>query len=288
MNRTVQPGRLLFAAAMIALGITGLVNGDFALAWQNVPAHLPGRTVLAYACAVIDVAAGIGLLFGSTLALASRMLFAYMVLWVVLLKLPGALRAPPDATAWGGIGEIGTMLAGAWCLFAASSGTRHVAFATGASGIRAARWLLVFTFAMLGIDVIVAAVNAGDHVMQPWLQALPHPAAWAVLSGAGSIAASFGILFGIWPRLAATLEAAMVAVIGLVYWAPDLYTGRTATTAFIITFLVAAGAWVVSDTYRGIPWFVMGRPVWKRDQDAATSGFSESGGGRKPSVRFAK
>jgi hypothetical protein len=56
-----------------------------------------------------------------------------------------------------------------------------------------------------------------------------------------------------------------VAVIGIAYWGPDLYTGRTATTAFIITFLVAAGVWVVADTYRGVPWFGMRQAVWKRD-----------------------
>lgn len=264
MQTTLQPGRVLFAAAMIALGITGLVNGDFALVWQHVPAGVPGRTAIAYVCAVVEVAMGIGLLFGRTLPLASRALFPYMVLWVVLLKIPGVVRAPLDATAWGGIGEIGTMLAGAWCLFAGSNETRNAGFVAGDSGLRAARWLLVFTLAMLGVDVIAAAVEAGDRVMQPWLQSLPHPMAWAVLSGAGSIAACLGILFGIWPRLAATLEAVMVAVIGLAYWAPDLYTGRTATTAFIVTFLVAAGAWVVAESYRGVAWFAIAQPAWKR------------------------
>lgn len=288
MNATLQPGRLLFAAAMVALGLTGLVNGDFALVWQNVPAHLPGRTALAHVCAAIELATGVGLLFERTLAPASRLLFPYMVLWVVLLKIAEVVRAPLDASGWGGIGEIGTMLAGAWCLFAAPAGARHAGFIAGASGIRAARWLLVFTLAMLGADVIVAAAEAGDHVMQPWLQALPHPMAWAILSGTGSIAACLGILFGIWPRLAATLEALMVAAIDIVYWGPDLHTGRTATTAFIITLLVSAGAWVVAETYRGLPWFATGRPVWKRDQVVATSNSSELDGGRKPSVRFAK
>jgi uncharacterized membrane protein YphA (DoxX/SURF4 family) len=266
MKATLQPGRVLFAAAMIALGITGLVNGDFALVWQNVPAHVPARTIIAYVCAVIELAAGLGLLFERTLAPASRILFPYMVLWVVLLKILGVVRSPLDAGAWGGIGEIGTMAAGAWCLFAAHGirESRQRGSIAGPSGIRAARWLLVLTLPMLGAEVLVDALAAGDHVMQPWLQVLPNPMAWAVLSGAGSIAACLGILFGVWPRLAATLEAVMVAVIGLVYWGPDLYTGRTATTAFIITFLVAAGVWVVADTYRGVPWFATGHPVWKR------------------------
>lgn len=269
MNATKQPSRLLFAAAMIALGITGLVNGDFALVWQNVPTHLPDRTVLAYICAVIELATGVGLLFERIATLASRILFPYFLLWVVLLEVPDVVRSPLDAGAWGGVGEIGTMLAGAWCLFAADAGrwgTRHPGFVVGPSGIRAARWLLVLTLPMLGAEVIVDAVKAGDHVMQPWLQVLPHPMAWAILSGAGSIAASLGILFGIWPRLAATLEAAMVAVIGIVYWGPDLYTGRTATTACVITFLVAAGVWVVADTWRGMPWFLLAWPGSKRGE----------------------
>jgi uncharacterized membrane protein len=71
MKATLQPGRVLFAAAMIALGITGLVNGDFALVWQNVPAHVPARTIIAYVCAVIELAAGLGLLFERTLAPAT-------------------------------------------------------------------------------------------------------------------------------------------------------------------------------------------------------------------------
>lgn len=266
MNATLQPSRVLFAAALIALGITGLVDGDFALVWQQVPPNLPGRTVLAYVCAVIELATGVGLLFERTLTPACRILFPYLVLWVVLLEIPEVVRAPLDAEAWGGIGETGTMAAGAWCLFAAHAGPwgmQYLGSTVESIGIRAARGLLVLTLPMLGMEVIVDALKAGDHVMQPWLQALPDPMAWAILSGAGSFATCLGILFGIWPRLAATLEAAMVGIIGIVYWGPDLYTGRTATTAFIITFLVAAGVWVVAETYRGVPWFATGRPVWR-------------------------
>lgn len=48
MKAIMPPGRQLFATAMAALGITGLVNGGFALARQKIPLHgLPGYAVMA-------------------------------------------------------------------------------------------------------------------------------------------------------------------------------------------------------------------------------------------------
>ena len=251
----LQPSRVLFAAAMIALGITGLVNGDFALVWQHVPAHVPGRTILAYICAVIELGFGIGLLWQRTTAWTCRLLFPYMVLWLVLLEIPNVIHAPLDAGAWGSAGETAIITAGAWYLFA-----RHA----GNSGVRTSRWLLIVALPMIGVEVIVDAVKAGDKVMQPWLQVLPGPMAWACFTGVCSIATALALLSGVWPRLAATLEAAMLALIAIVYWGPDLYTGRTATTAFIISLLIAAGVWVVADSYRGVPWFAKRQPAWKR------------------------
>ena len=267
MNTTLQPRRLLFAVAMIALGITGLVNGDFALAWQQVPIHhLPARTIIAYACAIIELAMGIGLLSRRTLTPTCRVLFPYMVLWLVLLVVPVVVHFPRDAGSWGSFGEIAIITAGAWCLFAVHSGNweaRHLNFIVGANGIQAARWLLIVALPMIGAEVIVDAVKAGNHVMQPWLQWWPSPMGWACLTGVGSIATCLALLFGIWPRLAATVEAAMLGFIAVAYWAPDLYTGRTATTAFIISVLIAAGVWLVADTYRNVSWVTTRQPAWK-------------------------
>jgi uncharacterized membrane protein YphA (DoxX/SURF4 family) len=267
MNKLIEPSLLLFAAAMIALGITGLVNGDFALGWQYVPLHLPGRTVIAYTCAIIEVAFGLGLLLKPTRRLTIRILFPYMLLWVVLQEISRVIRSPGNVGNWGSFGEIAIMTAGAWCLFAAYAGAwenEHLGFAVGSRGIRAARWLLVISLPLIGVEVIVDAVHNGNAIMMPWMQWLPFPAGWAGLTGVGSIAACLGLLFGVWPRLAATLEAAMLALITITYWGPDLYTGRTATTAFIISFLITAGVWLVADTYKNTPWFAAGWPVWKQ------------------------
>lgn len=268
MNAMLQPSRLLFAAAMIALGVTGLVNADLALVWQQIPIHHPpARTAIAYACALVELALGIGLLLKRTLTPTCRVLFPYMMLWLVLLEIPDVVHAPQEIGNWGSFGEIAIITAGAWCLFAEHAGTskaRYLGFAVGSDGLRAARWLLVIALPMIGAEVIVDAVKAGDHVMQPWLQWLPWPMGWACLTGVGSIATCLALLFGVWPRLAATMEAAMLGIITVAYWAPDLYTGRTATTALIISFLITAGVWLVAGTYRGMPWLASGRPVWKK------------------------
>jgi uncharacterized membrane protein len=254
MKTTLQPSRVFFAACLIALGITGLVNGDFALVWQNVPAQVPGRTILADICAAMEVAFGIGLLWQRALAWTCRLLLPYMLLWLVLLEIPGIVHAPLDAGAWGSVGEIAIITAGAWYLFAMHA---------GAGDARAPRWLLIVALPMIGVEVIVDAIQAGERIMQPWLQVLPDPMAWACFTGACSIAAALALLFGVWPRLAATLEALMLGLIAVAYWAPALHTGRTATTAFIISLLIAAGVWVVADSYRDVRRWGAGRPAWK-------------------------
>lgn len=262
-SSSVRPSRVVFAAAIIGLGITGVVNGDFALVWQKIPIdHLPGRTVLAYVCALIEVAAGVGLLLKSTVTIACRVLFAYLLLWLVLLELPPVLLTPLKDGAWGTFGEITTIMAGVWCLFASHPGAweqQHIKFAVGNNGVRAARALLILSLPLLGLAVIVACVQMGNNIMPTWLRSLPYPVDWAYLSGAGSLAACVGLLFGFFPRLAATLEAAMLATVTILFWGVDMQTGRTATTAFFISAVISAAVWVVADTYRGLGWFATGR-----------------------------
>lgn len=275
MTISIPPSRALFAGALIGLGITGVINGDFALVWQHIPLHhLPGKQVDAYICAVIELLTGIGLLFNRTLTLTCRILFPYMLIWVALLEIPVIVQSPLEVGAWGSFGEIAIVASGGWCLFAAHAGIwerEHLEFAVGTRGIRAARLLLVVALPMIGIEVIADALQSGNAVMQPWLRWLPYPAAWAGLTGVGSIAACLGLLFEVWPRLAVTLEAAMLGLVTLAYWAPDLYTGRTATTAFIISFLITAGVWLVADTYRSMPWFAIGGRALTTATDNAVS-----------------
>src|SRR5258707_2028592 len=93
MTRTQQPALTLFAIGMVGLGILALIYGDFALVWQPVARWVPGRTGLAYGAGLIMLLGGIGLLFRATAAWSARILFPYLIVWV-LVKGPALIVVP--------------------------------------------------------------------------------------------------------------------------------------------------------------------------------------------------
>lgn len=258
-------GRTLFAATMIGLGVIGLIQGDFALVWQRIPIeHLPGRSFFAYASAAIELLAGIGLLIRRTARPASAVLAVFLLLWLVLLKVPAVVVVPSMEATWLGFGEIAVLFAGGWMLHAiearAARGATRVA--RGVRAMCAARVLFALSLPMIGLSHFFY-VRETSAFVPGWL---PFPAGWAYLTGAGSIAACLGILFGVWPRLAAMLEAAMLTIITLLVWGPKLFIAppdRTSWTGFTISLAIAAGAWVIADSYRAIGWRAT-QPLWRR------------------------
>ncbi|HEY4127255.1 MAG TPA: DoxX family protein [Gammaproteobacteria bacterium] len=256
---SIRPARVAYALVLIGLGITGLVNGGFALVWQDVPKGVPAYTALSYLCAVVELLAGLGLLFKPTLTQAARLSFVFLVLWVVLLKLPKLLMAPQDVESWGGFGEIGIITAGSWALFAAHAGAwerAHLKFLVAERGILGARLLLIACMPMIGLVHFVFSGPTADFV-PAWL---PAHLAWAYITGSGSMLAAAGLLFGVWPRLAASMETVMLGIISTLCWGPLLSTGRTACTAFLISWAITIGAWLIADTYRKSPWLAIGNP----------------------------
>jgi uncharacterized membrane protein len=248
-------GRFLLAAVMIALGIRGLVVGDFAGTWQRIPiAHLPGRAVFSDLCAIIELASGIGLLLKPWRRIAAAILSVHLLLWVVLLKLPAVVVVPGMEATWLGFGEIAVILAGAWSLFATAGEprTRFGAALDGVNGVRGARLLFAVSLPMIGLSHFFYTMETVSFV-PAWL---PWRVAWAWLTGAGNIAAACALVLAFVPRLAATLEAAMLSVITLLVWLPGVVTapGDASWTPFLMSTAIACGAWVVADSCRGLPW----------------------------------
>jgi uncharacterized membrane protein len=260
VDQRISAAQLVFASAMIALGVIGFVYGDFALVWQRIPIeHLPGRQAIAYATAAIELVVGIGLLRQRSSRLSSGILFLFLLLWAILLKLPAVVVVPQMEATWLGFGEIAVMLAGAWVLFASYAPPRGGAqwFMVGGHGIRAARVLFAIALPMIGLSHFFYSEQTAALV-PAWL---PHRVELAYFTGAASIATCICVLFAIVPRLAVTLEAIMLWLITLLVWAPAIVaapTERTPWTAFIISAAIACGAWLVADSYRSVAWLAAG------------------------------
>jgi uncharacterized membrane protein YphA (DoxX/SURF4 family) len=88
---------------------------------------------------------------------------------------------------------------------------------------------------------------------------LPDKAFWAHLTGAGQIASGLGVLLGILPRVAAWAEAVQIYLYAVLIWLPAIVlarrnlgpsfaegSARLSWTAFLISCVIGAGAWVVA------------------------------------------
>ena len=247
MTRSQQPALTLFAVAMIGLGILALVYGDFALVWQPVAPWIPGRTALAYVSGLVMLLGGVGLLLSSTVAWSTRILFPYLIVWL-LLKAPALFVAPQMEAVWLGFGEIAVLMTGGWVLFATLSGLRDgspLKFATGENGIHVARMLFAVSVIPIGLSHLVY-VKQTVELVPAWL---PYRVGWAYLTGAGQIACGLGVLFSIAPRVAATAEAGMISLFTILVWGPAILAApktRLPWTAFFISWAIASAAWVVA------------------------------------------
>jgi len=98
---------------------------------------------------------------------------------------------------------------------------------------------------------------------------LPYHSGWVGLTGACHIAAGLGVLFGVYARLAAILEASMITIFTLLVWVPGL---PHTWTPVLISLAIGNGAWAVvgdadlSDRSRPEPERVRVVPPQRDDQ----------------------
>jgi uncharacterized membrane protein len=222
---------------------------------------VPARELLAYLCGFIGLISGVGLLWQRVAARAARVLLVWLLLWLLVFRVPVILRAPAVEVSWESCAETVVIVAGTWALyawFAADRDRQRLGFATGDNGVRIARVLYGLALIPFGLAHFVY-VKETAALVPSWL---PSHLAWVYFTGCAYLAAGVAVLIGVYARLAATLSALQMGLFTLLVWVPILAAGSKDVFHWSETFIswtLTASAWVVADSYRGMPWLGVGK-----------------------------
>ena len=263
--RSVEFGRGLLAFASACLAILSLIYGDNAPLGRSLPAGFPWRDLWVYGPVIILAAASAGLCLARS-ALASALTITGYQAFSLVTCLPAILSNPLSLGAWYGFCETLTSLAGAgifYALWRQQSPGSHLP-AISALAVRVAQILFGLTCVFYGWSHFAYADYTASMV-PTWL---PTPLGFAYFTGLCHIAAGIGITLGVLPRLAATLEALMMTLFGLLVWVPSFLARPRPQWAtplenqwseLVVNVLLATSAYMVAISLRDRAWG-WGRP----------------------------
>jgi uncharacterized membrane protein YphA (DoxX/SURF4 family) len=233
----------IYGLAAVALGLVGLVWGDYAVVWQPVPDGVPGQTTLGYAVAVPFLLAGLAMHWQRVAYLGALVLTVLYGLGATFLDIPRVIAHPSVFVGWEGAAELMALVAGGLVAYAHCA---QLEPATAERLSKIGRFIFAACLIVFGLaHFFYLAYTA--KLVPAWLP--PTQTFWVYATAVGFFAAATALLSGIAARLAAMLLTAMFVVFGLLVHAPPIFFHphihfNWAENA--INFALIGSAWVIA------------------------------------------
>lgn len=246
MRRT-GVGQVIFAASMMLAGVLSIAFHDFALVFGEVPKTIAAHDALVMASGVILLVGGAGLLVPRPAPMAALVLTIELLLFALLRHVRPVVMHPLVEGSWYALGETLTLVAGAWIVFSMQP-ARPGAPLAKLGHVRAGQIVFGLSLIPLGLAHMFY-MNLTAPLIPSYL---PFHVPLAYATGAFHIAAGLGILFGVLPFLAATLETVMVGLFTLLIWVPTvLGTPKPFDwTELAASLAITGAAWAVAESLR--------------------------------------
>jgi uncharacterized membrane protein YphA (DoxX/SURF4 family) len=238
-------GSRVYGLGAVALGLVGLVWGDFATVWQPVQTvGLSHREALAYVTAACLLSAGVAIQWRRS-APPGLLVLAILYFIFALLWLPRVVGYPLLFGTWSGFLEEIALAVAALVVYASllprdSAGARRAALIG-----RLSFGVCVLSF---GLSHFFAIPQTAAMVPK-WIP--PGQQFWAVATGIFHLLAGLAILSGVMDVLASRLLTVMLATFGALVWAPALFAQPREHMVWAgnaVNLALIGAAWVVADS----------------------------------------
>jgi len=243
-------GSRVYGLGAVALGLVGLVWGDFATVWQPIqalPFTVPHREALANLAAACLLSAGVAIQWRRS-APAGLLVLAILYFIFALLWLPRVIGYPLIFGTWGGFLEELALVAAAVVVYASLSPHDPARPSRTARVGRLSFGVCVLSF---GLGHFFAIPQTAEMV-PGWIP--PGRQFWAVATGVAHLLAGLSILMGVLDVLGSRLLTLMLAAFGALVWAPALFARPQEHVVWAgnaINLALVGAAWVVADSITG-------------------------------------
>jgi len=239
-------GRHVFGVGIMAIGLAGLVWGDF-ITGQPVPNDFPHRIALAYTAAAFLLFIGILLQWRRSAPFSAAALAAYYIfLVIIVMNGPVLLTHFKEYGTYESLAEQFAITAGALIVYAETADIP----APRAARLKILGQLIFGLCALVWGGAHFVYMNMTAPLVPRWLP--PSQVFWGYLTGAAFLAAGLAILSRTRAHLAAILLTAMLASFTLLVHIRILFADHKTQfnwTELAVNLAILGAAWVVADSF---------------------------------------